>query len=126
VLGKVSHLHEIVSAVRRLRSGETLIPLDEVVELLRFAGRERDREQQERRLADRLTPREREVLQLMADGLDGQRIAARLHITPRTQRNHVTNILTKLEVHSQLQAVVFGVRHDVVRISPQPRPAAAP
>jgi DNA-binding NarL/FixJ family response regulator len=116
VLGKVTHLHEIVSAVRRLQAGETLIPLDEVVELLRLASRNRERALADRGLAERLTPREREVLQLMADGLDGHRIAASLHITPRTQRNHVANILTKLCVHSQLQAVLFGVRHGLVSV----------
>jgi DNA-binding NarL/FixJ family response regulator len=121
VLGKVAHLHEVVTAVRRLQSGETLIPLDEVVELLRFAGRERERELAERELLERLTPRERQVLQLMADGLDSHRIAARLYISPRTERNHVANILAKLRVHSQLQAVVFGLRHGIVR-APRPLP----
>jgi PAS domain S-box-containing protein len=116
VLGKVTHLHEIVSAVRRLRAGETLIPLEEVVALLRLAGRQREHELAEHGLAERLTPREREVLQLMADGLDGHRIAARLHISPRTQRNHVANILAKLRVHSQLQAVMFALRHGLVSV----------
>ena len=41
-------------------------------------------------------------------------MAARLYISPRTQRNHVANILGKLRVHSQLQAVIFGLRHGVV------------
>jgi PAS domain S-box-containing protein len=116
VLGKTTHLHEIVSAVRRMRAGESLMPLDEVVELLRFAGRRRERELDERRLIETLTAREREVLQLLAAGLDSAAIAARLHISPRTQRNHVGNILAKLEVHSQLQAVVFALRHDVVQV----------
>ena len=41
-------------------------------------------------------------------------MAARLYISPRTQRNHVANILGKLKVHSQLQAVIFGLRHGIV------------
>jgi DNA-binding NarL/FixJ family response regulator/signal transduction histidine kinase len=114
VLSKTSHLHEVVGAVRRLLAGEPPTPLDEVVELLRLAGRERERERDERRLIESLTPREREVLQLLADGLDGPATAARLHISPRTQRNHVANILGKLSVHSQLQAVIFGLRHGIV------------
>jgi DNA-binding NarL/FixJ family response regulator len=120
VLGKTTHLHEVVSAVRRVRAGETLMPLDEVVELLRFAGRRRERELDERRLIDSLTPREREVLQLLATGFDGAAIARRLHISPRTQRNHVGNILAKLAVHSQLQAVVFALRHGVVHVPREP------
>jgi PAS domain S-box-containing protein len=114
VLSKVTHLHEVVGAVGRVLAGETLIPLDEVVELLRFAGRERERELEERGLAGALTAREREILQLLADGLDGPTMAARLYISPRTQRNHVANILSKLGVHSQLQAVTFGLRHGIV------------
>jgi PAS domain S-box-containing protein len=114
VLSKVTHLHEVVDAVGRVLAGETLIPLDEVVELLRFAERERERELEERRLNEMLTAREREILQLLADGLDGPTMAARLHISPRTQRNHVANILGKLHVHSQLQAVTFGLRHGIV------------
>jgi DNA-binding NarL/FixJ family response regulator len=116
VLHKATHLHDVVAAVRRLRAGETLIPLDEVVELLRVAGRAREREIDELRLIGSLTTREREVLQLLADGLDTSRIAARLHISPRTQRNHVANILAKLRVHSQLQALVFALRHGIVEV----------
>jgi DNA-binding NarL/FixJ family response regulator len=117
VLDKSTHLHDVVAAVRRLRAGETLIPLEEVIELLRLAGREREREAEERHLAESLTPREREILQLLAEGLDGRRSAARLHISPRTHRNHVANILAKLGVHSQLQAVVLAVQCGMVDVT---------
>jgi DNA-binding NarL/FixJ family response regulator len=120
VLGKTTHLHEVVSAVRRMRAGETLMPLEEVIELLRFAGLQRERELSERQLIESLTPRELEVLELLAAGLDSASIARRLCISPRTERNHVANILAKLGVHSQLQAVVFALRHDVVRVSREP------
>jgi signal transduction histidine kinase/DNA-binding NarL/FixJ family response regulator len=116
VLRKEAHLHDVMAAIRRLRRGESLMPLTEVVELLRAAGRRRERELDDRRLLGSLTPREREVLQLMADGLDTREAAARLHVSPRTQRNHVANILAKLGVHSQLQALLFALRYDVVEI----------
>lgn len=93
-----------------------LIPLEEVVELLRYAGQLREQEHTDRQAIDRLTRRERGVLQLLAEGLDSQAIADRLHITLRTERNHIANISTKLDVHSQLQAVVFALRYDVVKI----------
>ena len=118
VLSKTAGLDEVVDAVRRLRAGETLMPLDEVVELLRFAGRERDREREDRHSIASLTPREREVLQALAEGLDSATIASRLHITVRTERNHVANILAKLGVHSQLQAVLFAARYGVVELGP--------
>jgi DNA-binding NarL/FixJ family response regulator len=123
VVSKAAHLHDVVAIVRRLHAGETIIPLDEVIELLRYAGEERERELEERQLVDSLTAREREVLQLVADGLDSQRVAARLHISPRTQRNHMASILGKLGVHSQLQALIFALRHGVVEL---PRGGVAP
>ena len=61
-------------------------------------------------------PREIEVLQALAEGLDSREIAERLHISLRTERNHMANILSKLEIHSQLQALVFALRHGVVEL----------
>ena len=123
VLGKTTHLHDVVTAVRRMRAGETLMPVEDVVELLRFAGRRHERELAERQRIEDLSPREREVLELLAAGLDSASIARRLVISPRTERNHVANILAKLEVHSQLQAVVFGLRHGVVEVPREPEEA---
>jgi PAS domain S-box-containing protein len=120
VLDKSIHLHEVVSAVRRMRAGETLMKLDDVVELLRFADRRRERELDERHLIESVSPREREVLQLLAEGLDSAAIAERLYISPRTVRNHVANILGKLRVHSQLQAVLFALRHGAVEVPREP------
>jgi DNA-binding NarL/FixJ family response regulator/signal transduction histidine kinase/PAS domain-containing protein len=120
VLDKSIHLHEVVSAVRRMRAGETLMKLDDVVELLRFADRRRERELDERGLIESLSPREREVLQLLAEGLDSAAIADQLYISPRTERNHVANILGKLRVHSQLQAVLFALRYGAVDVPREP------
>lgn len=116
VLDKTVYLDEVVRSVRRLRAGETLLPLDEVVELLRFATREREREHEDRQAIARLTRRELEVLQLLAEGLDSQGVASRLHVTIRTERNHIANILAKLGVHSQLQALVFALRYRLVEL----------
>lgn len=116
VLEKTAGLDEVVHAVRRLHAGETLLPLTEVVELLRVAAGDREREREDRDAIARLTPREREVLQLLGEGLDSQGIADRLHITIRTERNHIANILAKLGVHSQLQALVFALRHGLTKI----------
>jgi DNA-binding NarL/FixJ family response regulator len=106
----------VVEAVRRLRAGETLMPLEEVVGLLRYAGSEREHEYEARKAIETLTPREREVLEALAEGLGSEGIAERLSISVRTERNHMSSILAKLGVHSQLQALVFAVRHGVVEI----------
>ncbi|HLZ23465.1 MAG TPA: LuxR C-terminal-related transcriptional regulator [Ktedonobacterales bacterium] len=57
-----------------------------------------------------LTPREREVLRLLADGLSTIEIAARLSISRITARNHVTHVMDKLEVKSRLRAVIVATQ----------------
>jgi DNA-binding NarL/FixJ family response regulator len=115
-LSKIAHLDEVVRSVRRLSAGEMLLPLDEVVDLVRDAQSPSERERDDRAAIDGLTRREREVLQALAEGLDSQQIADRLYITLRTERNHIANILAKLGVHSQLQALVMALRYGVVAI----------
>src|SRR5207247_175651 len=61
-----------------------------------------------------LTPRELEVLRLMALGLENAEIARELVISTRTARNHVASILEKLQMHNRIQAAVYAVRHGVV------------
>ncbi len=116
VLHKTADLAEVVEAVQRLSAGEALIPLEEVVELLRFASSRKDEDYEARQAIARLTPREREILQALAEGLDSHGIAEQLYISLRTERNHMTSILAKLGAHSRLQALIFAVRHGVVSI----------
>ncbi len=61
--------------------------------------------------ADLLTAREREVLQLIAQGLENAQIAQTLDISSRTVKNHVSSILAKLGLPSRVQAAVYAVRH---------------
>jgi DNA-binding NarL/FixJ family response regulator len=116
VLHKSADMEEVVHSVRRVRAGEMLLPMEEVVELLRFAGWQRRQEQEARQAIAQLTPREKEVLQALAEGLDSKEIAQQLGISTVTERNHVASILAKLGVHSRLQAMTFAVRHGVVNI----------
>jgi DNA-binding NarL/FixJ family response regulator/two-component sensor histidine kinase len=113
-LHKSAGMVEVMEAIRRLRAGETLLPVEEVVELLRFAGSRREHEHEARLAIAQLTPREKEVLQALAEGLDGKEIAEQLGISDKTERNHMASILAKLGVHSRLQALVFALRHNVV------------
>jgi PAS domain S-box-containing protein len=116
ILDKMAHLDQVADSIRRLMRGETLLPPEEVVELLRFASTRLEEEYDARQAIARLTSREIEVLQYLANGLDSEGIAQRLHISLRTERNHVSHILTKLGVHSQLQALVFAIKYGVVKI----------
>jgi two-component system, NarL family, nitrate/nitrite response regulator NarL len=65
-------------------------------------------------LADQLTQREREVLALLARGTSSVEMARRLDISPNTLRTHVQSVLTKLQVHSRLEAASFAIRNDLV------------
>ena len=77
-------------------------------------SRRRAQHASERQRAERLSMRERQVLQLMADGASPREIARRLEITSNTLRTHMQNILTKLGVHTRTQAVVVAMRHGKV------------
>ncbi|RLC57737.1 MAG: hypothetical protein DRI80_14620, partial [Chloroflexota bacterium] len=65
-----------------------------------------------------LTPRETEVLCLLAQGLDNETIAQRLVVTKRTVQNHVSNIYGKLGVASRTEAALYAIRHGLVQVSP--------
>lgn len=67
-------------------------------------------------LTAQLTTRELEVLGLMAEGLGGPDIARKLGISTNTVRTHIQSILTKLQVHSRLEAVAFALRRGLVRL----------
>jgi DNA-binding NarL/FixJ family response regulator len=65
-----------------------------------------------------LTSREVEVLQALADGLSTDELASTLFLSRRTVQGHVQSILTKLHVRSKLEAVLYGLRHGLVRLKP--------
>ena len=65
---------------------------------------------------EQITPREREVLRSLAEGLSNKEIAAKLHMSVDTERTHMMNILNKLGVHSRIQALLFAARHGLVEI----------
>ncbi len=116
VLHKAAAIKDIVEAVRRLKAGEALLSPNEIIEMLRMVSRKRQEESEAQRAIDRLTPREGQVLQALAKGLDSKDIAGKLNITVETERTHMVNILNKLGVHSRLQALVFAARNGLVEI----------
>jgi two-component system nitrate/nitrite response regulator NarL len=116
ILHKSADVDAILDATRRLGEGETLLSDDELVALLRLAGQNREEEVEARASIEQITPREKEVLQKLAEGLSNKEIAASLHMSVDTERTHMMNILNKLGVHSRLQALVFAARHGLVEI----------
>lgn len=116
VLHKAATINEIVDAVKRLKAGEALLSHNEIVEMIRAVGKERQEELEIQKSIERLTRREKEVLQALAEGLDSQEISSRLGITIETERTHMVNILSKLGLRSRLQVLVFAARHNLIEI----------
>jgi DNA-binding NarL/FixJ family response regulator len=97
---------DIADAVRRVAEGEMLIPGQKLAEML---TRRRELERHDAARAQQLeslTPREREILDLMSQGLDNREIATRLQVAYPTVRSHVRKVLEKLDARSRLEAVV--------------------
>jgi DNA-binding CsgD family transcriptional regulator len=63
---------------------------------------------------DRLTPREREIVQLLSEGKSSKEVAVILGISVKTSETHRANIMRKLEIHSVSQLVRYAVRNQIV------------
>jgi two-component system, NarL family, response regulator DevR len=118
IMHKSTRPEDVVEAVRSLYTEEQLLSQQEVMDALRLLLREREKDREAQLMIGRLTPREREVLQALAEGFSSDKeIAGRLYVGDGTVHAHIASILSKLEVQSRLQALVFAVRHGLVDIS---------
>ena len=113
-LSKISPMDQLIDAVRKARRGEPLHDHEEVDRLQRRLQHRRSEDEGEGERVARLSARETEILQLMAAGLDSQAVAEKLGIRHATVRTHTANALTKLGVHSKVEAVVMAIRHGKV------------
>ncbi|WP_282082398.1 response regulator [Streptomyces tendae] len=103
----------LLHGIRTVAMGAALLDPDVTRRLVgRYAARIRPAEGTARDIP--LTPREMEVLRLIADGLSNSEIAAALVISPETVKTFVSRILTKLDLRDRVQAVVFAYRHGLV------------
>jgi two-component system NarL family response regulator len=112
---KDSSIDEVANAVRVVKDGQSLISPSMATKLLdefkqMSSGRRTDV------LAPKLTDRELEVLRLVARGLNNRDIAKQLFISENTVKNHVRNILEKLQLHSRMEAVMYAVREKLLDI----------
>ena len=104
----------LVAAVRLVRAGDALLAPSITRRLVeRFAGRDPATAATHRDLAA-LTPRELEVLQLLAQGMSNAELAARLHLSEATVKTHVARILAKLGLRDRVQAVVVAYQTGLV------------
>lgn len=108
---------DLIDVIRRAAAGEMVLPSGNVAEVLTSLQRAAASRSDAARLLGQLTSRELDILQMIAQGLSTADIAKDLFISPFTVQSHVKNILSKLGVHSKLEAVTFALRHGVVRVS---------
>ena len=111
-------IEEVASAVRAVYNGQSLISPSMASKLLNeFATMVRKDDERQQVPAPRLTDREMEVLKLVAKGLNNRDIAKQLFISENTVKNHIRNILEKLQLHSRMEAVVYAVREKLLEIT---------
>jgi DNA-binding NarL/FixJ family response regulator len=104
----------LVEAIRVVHSGDALLSPSITRRLVEDFAARTDPLQPPPALVDELTPREREVLVLVARGLSNREIADRLVVTDATVKSHVGSILMKLGLRDRVQAVVFAYEHGIV------------
>lgn len=105
---KDESVDRLIQVIRGAARGETWLPQGETGEVLRLLLRRPEPEEDGGELLAALTRREREVLVCLAEGTGRQDMAEHLHMSPNTVRTHLQNLMSKLGVHSALEAVALA------------------
>jgi DNA-binding NarL/FixJ family response regulator len=106
---KDASLDEFVGTIRAVAAGEKILPPRLTGSLFSQIAREAVQHRSERVLEDvRMTPREREVIGLIGEGLSNKEIAQRLNIATHTVKSHVRNVMEKLALHTRLQIAAYS------------------
>ena len=109
---KSASIEELIAGIRAAAAGDALISPGIAGRLLAHV-----REQAAPASPSpttQLSARELDVLKLVAEGKDNAEIAAQLFISPKTVKNHISNILMKLQISNRIQAAVYAVRRGIV------------
>ncbi|THJ74286.1 response regulator [Candidatus Frankia alpina] len=111
-------IDEVVADIRAVYGGQSLISPSMASKLLsEFAAMIKNKDDRPQLPTPRLTDREMEVLRLVAKGMNNRDIAKQLYISENTVKNHIRNILEKLQLHSRMEAVVYAVREKLLEIT---------
>jgi DNA-binding NarL/FixJ family response regulator len=110
---KDSSIEEVAQAVRVVSEGQSLISPSMAVKLI-DEFKQMSKPEREQGPALKLTERELEVLRLVAKGLNNREVAKELFISENTVKNHVRNILEKLQLHSRMEAVMYAMREKLL------------
>jgi DNA-binding NarL/FixJ family response regulator len=111
---KDASITELMAGIRAVAAGESLVSpviASKVLQRLRATSTSPHEAQA---IRSELSDREIQVLKLIANGKDNAQIAADLHISPKTVKNHISNILMKLQIENRIQAAVYAVRSGLV------------
>jgi len=111
---KDASITELMAGIRAAAAGESLVSpaiASKVLQRLRATSAS---PREAETIRSELSEREIQVLKLIANGKDNAQIAGELHISPKTVKNHISNILMKLQIENRIQAAVYAVRSGLV------------
>ena len=111
---KDSSIQELIIGIRAAAAGESLISPQIAAKVLQRLRAQSTSEDAAATIRAELSDREIEVLKLIANGKDNAQIARELFISPKTVKNHISNILMKLQIDNRIQAAVYAVRSGIV------------
>src|SRR2546421_839246 len=111
---KDSSIGELMQGIRAAAVGESLISPTIASKVLQRVRASSPVPEIAEQIQTQLSEREIEVLKLIANGRDNADIAGQLHISPKTVKNHISNILMKLQIQNRIQAAVYAVRSGLV------------
>jgi DNA-binding NarL/FixJ family response regulator len=111
---KNSSIQDLMAGIRAASRGESLISPNIAAKVLQRVRATSTQPEIANTIRAELSDREIEVLKLIANGKDNAMIAADLHISPKTVKNHISNILMKLQIDNRIQAAVYAVRSGIV------------
>lgn len=105
---KDATLDELVSTIRAVAAGENVLPVTMVNSLFSQIAKEAvERGRPSVMESVKMTPREKQVINLIAEGMSNKEIAAHLHVAVHTVKSHVRNVMEKLTLHSRLQIAAY-------------------
>jgi DNA-binding NarL/FixJ family response regulator len=113
-LMKDASIDELMDGIRAAAIGESLISSHIAGKVLQRVRATSSQPEMAETIRTELSDREIEVLKLIANGKDNAMIAGELHISPKTVKNHISNILMKLQIQNRIQAAVYAVRSGIV------------
>ena len=111
---KDSSIDELMAGIAAAAAGESLVSPTIASKVLQRLRATSSSAREAETIRSELSEREIQVLKLIANGKDNAMIARELHISPKTVKNHISNILMKLQIDNRIQAAVYAVRSGLV------------